>query len=97
MAAITSVFAGMVALAATASAVQARKQRKIAKRAQESQKKELKRQAGIREKADLKVSEAKAREDAKSNERRARLSKSRKGLLFQDNEQGVVDDDTLGG
>ena len=87
----------LMAAGATASAVQARKQRKIAKRAQESQKKELKRQAGIREKADLKVSEAKAREDAKSNERRVRLSKSRKGLLFQDNEQGVIDDDTLGG
>ena len=87
-----------VALAGTAASVSASsKQRKAAQQAQEKQDAELKKQAAIQAKADKLVSEETARGEAKATERRTRLSRGRKGLLFEGKETGVATTDVLGG
>lgn len=88
----------VVAGAATASAVESRKQTKLAKKAKEEQDERLAKQAKIQEKADLKVAEQAAIEGEKTTERRRRLSTGRRGLLFEGKETGVTDKkDVLGG
>ena len=74
---------------------------KDAKAAQDRQENELKRQADIRAKQDKLVAERAATEEASTKERAARLSKGRRGLLYEGTgETGVTTankQDVLGG
>lgn len=99
MAAFTSIALGIAAAAGVAGAVNAASQASEAKKARKSQEAELASAKAIQAEQDKKVSEQTARADAQAQERAARLSSGRKGLLYQGDESGTTNPaaTTLGG
>ena len=83
--------------AAAQQRVAQEEQLKLQEEATIKQDKEIARQAETQAKQDKLVTERATREEAKTTERRGRLARGRKGLLFQGKETGVTKDDTLGG
>ena len=83
--------------AADQQKVQQQKQLALQKEETIKQDKEIARQAETQAKQDKLVTERATQEEAKTTERRGRLERGRKGLLFQGKETGVTTDDTLGG
>lgn len=95
---IAAAVIGAAVLGAGTSIYSAKKSEKAAEEAADEQKKALELEAEEQAKADKLVAEETALADEATNERRARLSSGRKGLLYEGNETGVTTtSDTLGG